>query len=62
MNQALDRLPQDFREISVLREIEDFSYQDIARIARIPVGTVMSRLSRGRKLLFAALRHECRES
>ena len=61
VNQALDRLPQEFREIIVLREIEDFSYQEIARIARIPVGTVMSRLSRGRKLLFAALRHERQE-
>ena len=62
VNQALDRLPQEFREIIVLRELEDLSYQEIARIAQIPLGTVMSRLSRGRKLLFAALRHDRQES
>lgn len=59
---ALDRLPPEFREIIVLRELEDLSYQDIARIAQIPLGTVMSRLSRARKLLFAALRRDCQES
>jgi len=62
VNQALERLPQEFREIIVLRELEDLSYQEIARIAQIPLGTVMSRLSRARKLLFAVLRHNRRES
>ena len=62
VNQALDRLPPEFREIIVLRELEDLSYQEIARIAHIPLGTVMSRLSRGRKLLLAALRHDRQES
>ena len=61
VNQALDRLPPEFREIIVLRELEDLSYQEIARIAHSPLGTVMSRLSRGRKLLCAALRHDRRE-
>jgi RNA polymerase sigma factor (sigma-70 family) len=55
VRQALDRLPEEFREIIVLRELEELSYQDIAKIAQIPLGTVMSRLSRGRKLLFQAL-------
>jgi len=61
LNQALDRLPPEFREIIVLRYLEDLSYRDIARIAHIPLGTVMSRLSRGRKLLFAALQHDPQE-
>ena len=62
LNQALDRLPTEFREILVLRELEDLSYQDIARVAHIPLGTVMSRLSRARKLLFAALRGDLQDS
>lgn len=58
---ALDGLPDEFREIIVLREFEELSYQEIARLAQIPLGTVMSRLSRARKLLYRALqqtRHE----
>jgi RNA polymerase sigma-70 factor (ECF subfamily) len=51
VNQALERLPQAFRDIVVLKEIEDLSYKEIADIAGIPLGTVMSRLARGRKLL-----------
>lgn len=48
---ALQRLPVAFREIVVLKEIEELSYKEIAQIADIPIGTVMSRLARGRKLL-----------
>jgi RNA polymerase sigma-70 factor (ECF subfamily) len=59
---ALDDLPREFREIIVLRELEDLSYQDIARIAQIPLGTVMSRLSRARKLLYQALQQVQQES
>jgi RNA polymerase sigma-70 factor (ECF subfamily) len=44
-----------YREVLVLRELEDLAYKDIARIAEIPVGTVMSRLSRARSLLFVEL-------
>lgn len=51
VNQALERLPVAFREIIVLKEIDDLSYKEIAEIAGIPLGTVMSRLARGRKLL-----------
>jgi RNA polymerase sigma-70 factor (ECF subfamily) len=58
---AITQLADEYREILVLRELEEFSYQDIARIARIPIGTVMSRLSRARKLLYKALQQE-RES
>ena len=54
VNAALARLPVEFREVLILREMEDLSYRDIAQIAAIPIGTVMSRLSRARKE-FAAL-------
>lgn len=52
----LEELPTEFREVIVLRELEDLSYQEIAAIVQIPVGTVMSRLSRARKLLYRRLR------
>jgi RNA polymerase sigma-70 factor, ECF subfamily len=48
---AIAALPVVFREVLILREIEDLSYADIARIADIPIGTVMSRLARARRLL-----------
>jgi RNA polymerase sigma-70 factor, ECF subfamily len=48
---ALDRLPNDFRSVVLLVDVEDFSYKEAAEILSIPTGTVMSRLSRGRKLL-----------
>ena len=47
-------LPQPFRETVVLREINDLSYQEIAEVAGVPVGTVMSRLARARSMLRAA--------
>jgi RNA polymerase sigma-70 factor (ECF subfamily) len=52
---ALARLPVVFREVIVLRELEELHYRDIARIAQIPVGTVMSRLARGRRMLAATV-------
>jgi RNA polymerase sigma-70 factor (ECF subfamily) len=52
---AIAGLPVPYREVLVLRELEDLSYADIARIAEIPVGTVMSRLSRARGLMRVAL-------
>jgi len=48
---AITSLPIAFREVLVLREIEELSYDDIARVLEIPKGTVMSRLSRARRLL-----------
>lgn len=56
LNQALESLPLEFREVLVLRELEDLSYKEIASVTGIPIGTVMSRLARGRKLLAACLR------
>jgi len=52
---AIASLPVAYREVLVLRELEDLSYNDIARIAGIPVGTVMSRLARARGLMRSAL-------
>jgi RNA polymerase sigma-70 factor (ECF subfamily) len=51
VNQALAGLPLAFREVLVLKEMDGLSYKQIAEIADIPIGTVMSRLARGRKLL-----------
>jgi len=48
---ALDDIPREFREIVLLADVQEFSYKEIAEMIGIPVGTVMSRLSRGRKQL-----------
>jgi RNA polymerase sigma-70 factor (ECF subfamily) len=48
---ALERLPEAFRAAVVLRDVEDFSYEEIATILDVPIGTVMSRIHRGRALL-----------
>ena len=48
---ALDRLPESFRGAVVLRDMQDFSYEEIAGILQVPIGTVMSRIHRGRALL-----------
>jgi RNA polymerase sigma-70 factor (ECF subfamily) len=50
-------LPEQFREVIVLRDIEDLSYRDIAQAIDAPIGTVMSRLARARSMLRAAWRH-----
>jgi len=56
VQRALDALPDDFRTAVVLCDVQGLSYKEIAEIMQTPVGTVMSRLFRGRKLLAAALR------
>lgn len=53
MRSLIEGLPHPFREILVLRDIEDMSYREIADITGVPMGTVMSRLARARKMLAA---------
>jgi len=55
---ALASVPHGFRDVVVLVDIGDFSYQDAAQILDIPIGTVMSRLHRGRRILKSALAEE----
>ena len=49
---ALDALPEAFREAVWLRDVEEFPYTEIAEMLGIPLGTVMSRISRGRRMLY----------
>ena len=58
VQRAIAELPVDFREIVILREMEGFSYKEIADLAEVPIGTVMSRLARARKLLQKSLAAE----
>ncbi len=55
IRQALEELPYQYREILVLRELEELSYKEISKIVDIPLGTVMSRLSRSREQLYERL-------
>src|SRR5215831_3678547 len=55
VQEALDAIPVEYREVVVLAFAEEMSYREIADVLRIPIGTVMSRLHRGRKLLQARL-------
>ena len=52
---ALDELPDAYREAVWLRDVEEFSYAEMAEMLGVPIGTVMSRISRGRRLLFTKL-------
>ena len=54
---AVDELPDAFRQAVWLRDVEEFSYAEIAEMLNIPLGTVMSRISRGRRMLFGRLQH-----
>jgi len=58
VRRAIEELPVEFREVLVLRELEDMSYREIAGITDLPLGTVMSRLARGRKRLQLALTNQ----
>ncbi len=49
--QALEKIPPAFRDVVVLTDVEEFSYKEVAEFLQVPIGTVMSRLHRGRKLL-----------
>ena len=54
------RLPAQYREVIVLRELEEMSYKEISAVVRVPIGTVMSRLARGRDLLGERVREEAK--
>jgi RNA polymerase sigma-70 factor (ECF subfamily) len=55
IERAIAALPMEWREVVVLREVQGMSYAQISAVTRVPIGTVMSRLSRGRRRLAAAL-------
>jgi RNA polymerase sigma-70 factor (ECF subfamily) len=55
LRDGLDRLAAEYREVLVLRELEGLSYKEIAQVAGVPIGTVMSRMARGRKQLLRTL-------
>jgi len=58
VRRVIAELPVEFREIVILREMEGFSYKEISDLAEVPIGTVMSRLARARKLLQKSLTRE----
>jgi RNA polymerase sigma-70 factor (ECF subfamily) len=58
VRRAIEKLPVEFREMIILREMEGFSYKEIADLSDVPIGTVMSRLARARKLLQKSLAGE----
>jgi RNA polymerase sigma-70 factor (ECF subfamily) len=59
---AIESLPDEFREVIVLREIEELSYKEISIVIGVPTGTVMSRLARARKRLAIMLGHDAEEA
>ena len=61
LNRGIEALPLEFREILIMRELEDLSYKEIATVAGIPIGTVMSRLARARNMLRASLKQIMQE-
>ena len=61
IQKSLEALPEDFRMVVVLADLESFTYKEIAEILDVPVGTVMSRLYRGRRLLESAMLKYARE-
>ena len=62
VNQAIEALPVAYREVIVMREIEDLSYKEIAQVASLPIGTVMSRLARAREMLRRSIEARMRKA
>jgi RNA polymerase sigma-70 factor (ECF subfamily) len=62
LQDALERLPPDYREVILLCDVEEMKYKEIAEVLSIPIGTVMSRIARGRKLLRQSLARERTQS
>jgi len=61
ISNALDELPEDFRTVVLLCDIEDFTYEEIANMLDVPIGTIRSRLHRGRNLLKSQLMEYAKE-
>jgi RNA polymerase sigma-70 factor (ECF subfamily) len=59
---TIDQIPEPFRETLILRELEEMSYKEIAAIAQVPIGTIMSRLARARQMLADLLLPEARKA
>ena len=62
IERAVAALPSEFREVIVLREVEELSYKEISEVVGVPIGTVMSRLARARKRLASALGLDAQEA
>jgi RNA polymerase sigma-70 factor, ECF subfamily len=62
VQRAIDALPAEFREVIVLREVQDLSYKEISDVAGVPIGTVMSRLARARRRLAVLLGVDAQEA
>jgi RNA polymerase sigma-70 factor (ECF subfamily) len=62
LQRALDGLPAEFREVIVLREVQELSYREISDVVGVPIGTVMSRLARARRRLASALGYDAKEA
>src|SRR5689334_17661752 len=62
LQRALDALPAEFREVIVLREVQGLSYREISDVVGVPIGTVMSRLARGRRRMASALGYDAQEA
>jgi len=62
LRMTIDQIPEPFRETLILRELEELSYKEIAAIAQVPIGTVMSRLARARQMLADLLLPEVRKA
>jgi RNA polymerase sigma-70 factor (ECF subfamily) len=61
VREAVEALPAEFREVTILRELEGLSYKEIAEVIGAPIGTVMSRLARARKQLHASLTQQLKQ-
>ncbi|MGH9595224.1 MAG: sigma-70 family RNA polymerase sigma factor, partial [Edaphobacter sp.] len=62
VNEALDQLPPHLREVLLLCDVEEMKYKDIALVLDVPIGTVMSRVSRARRALLQLLQTQFRET
>ena len=62
IERALDKLPETYRLVVIMADVEEFTYEEIAAALGVPIGTIRSRLSRGRSMLQKALWRQAKES